>query len=209
MTMINEELLRWSQQIQAIAQNGMAYTTNVFDLGRFQELRRIAAEMMAAATGAELAEVSSVFDVQSGYATPKLDVRGVVFKEDKILMVEELNDHKRWTLPGGWVDINEPLSQAVEREVREEAGMIVKARKVAAIFDRNQHGHPLYPFHLYKIFVMCDLIAEATPDPTETAEPSFFALDEITNLSEARVTLEELKRLFAHHEHPELPTEFD
>jgi ADP-ribose pyrophosphatase YjhB (NUDIX family) len=209
MAMINEDLLRWSQQIQALAQNGMAYTTNVFDLGRFHEFRRIAAEMMAAATGAELAEVTGVFDVQSGYATPKLDVRGVIFKEEKILMVEELNDQNRWTLPGGWVDINESLSQAVEREVREEAGMIVKANKVAAIFDRNRHGHPLYPFHMYKIFVICDLIAEATPDPTETAEPTFFALNEITYLSEARVTMEELQRLFIHHEHPELPTEFD
>lgn len=187
----------------------MAYTSNVFDNQRYDEVKLIAAEMMAAATGAELDEVRCVFDVQSGYATPKIDVRGVVFKDNKILLVRELMDGGRWTLPGGWVDINEPMSRATEREVREEAGMIVKARKIAAVFDRNQHGHPPYPYHTYKLFVLCDLIAEATPDPIETADPKFFAAGELPELSRARVTEEELQRMFAHLNNPDLPTEFD
>jgi ADP-ribose pyrophosphatase YjhB (NUDIX family) len=207
--MIEQDLIRWAQQIQAHAQSGMAYTTNAFEQQRFQELRRIAAEMMTAATRAELEEVTSVFDTQSGYATPKLDVRGVVFKENKILMVRELMDGGNWTLPGGWVDINEPLSKAAEREVREEAGMIVKATKIAAVFDKNLHGHPPYPFHIYKMFVLCDLIAEATPDPLETSDPTFFGADHIPTLSRARVTEEEIQRMFAHLKNPELPTEFD
>ena len=207
--MTENNLLRWAQQIQALAQSGMAYTSNVFDNQRYNEFKQIAAEMMAAATGAELDEVKAVFDVQSGYATPKIDVRGVVFKDKKILLVRELMDGGRWTLPGGWVDINEPLSKAVEREVREEAGMIVKARKLAAVFDRNQHGHPPYPYHTYKLFVICDLIAEATPDPEETADPTFFTADGLPELSRARVTEEELARMFAHLDDPDLPTEFD
>jgi ADP-ribose pyrophosphatase YjhB (NUDIX family) len=207
--MTENNLLRWAQQIQALAQSGMAYTSNVFDNQRYNEFKQIAAEMMSAATGAELDEVKAVFDVQSGYATPKIDVRGVVFKGKKILLVRELMDGGRWTLPGGWVHINEPLSKAVEREVREEAGMIVKARKLAAVFDRNQHGHPPYPYHTYKLFVICDLIAEATPDPEETADPTFFTADALPELSRARVTEEELTRLFAHLDDPDLPTEFD
>jgi ADP-ribose pyrophosphatase YjhB (NUDIX family) len=204
-----EQLQRWSQQIQALAQSGMAYTTNPFDQQRYQEMRHIAAEMMAQATGAELVEVTSVFDAQSGYATPKLDVRGVVFKDDKILLVRELMDGGRWTLPGGWIDINEPLSRAAEREVREEAGMIVKARKLAAVFDRNLHGHPPYPFHTYKLFVLCDLIAEATPDPLETSDPIFFDPGKLPELSVARTTQEEIQRMVAHVQQPDLPTEFD
>jgi len=207
--MTNQELMHWAQQIQALAQSGMAYTTNAFDQGRYQELRHIAAEMMAAATNAEVSEVASIFDAQSGYATPKLDVRGVVFKDEKILLVRELMDGGAWTLPGGWVDINEPLSRAVEREVREEAGMIVKARKLAAVFDRNLHGHPPYPFHTYKLFVLCDLIAEATPDPLETSDPTFYAYNQIPGLSRARVTEEEIQRMFDHLHHPEWPTDFD
>ena len=201
--------LTWSQKIQALAQSGLAYTNNPFDQERYHELSHIAAEMMAAATGAEVAEVSSVFEAQSGYATPKVDVRGVVFKNEKILLVRELLDGGLWTLPGGWADINEPLSKAVEREVREEAGMIVKAKKLAAVYDRNQHGHPPYPFHTYKMFVLCDLIAEATPDPLETAEPTFFAHNRIPELSLARVTGEEIQRMFEHLKTPDLPTDFD
>ena len=207
--MIDQKILHWSQEILALAQSGMAYTTNAFDQERYQELRHIAAEMMASATGAELTEVASVFDAQSGYATPKLDVRGVVFKDEKILLVRELADGGLWTLPGGWVDINEPLSQAVEREVREEAGMIVLSKKLLAVFDRNQHGHPPYPFHAYKMFVLCELIAEATPDPLETSDPTFFAENHIPTLSLARVTGEEIKRMFAHLHSPDLPTDFD
>jgi ADP-ribose pyrophosphatase YjhB (NUDIX family) len=165
--------------------------------------------MMTAATGAEMNEVVSVFEAQAGYATPKLDVRGVVFKDNKILMVKEIMDSGNWTLPGGWVDINESLSEAVEREVREEAGMIVKARKLAAVYDRNLHGHPPYPFHAYKLFVLCDLIAEATPDPLETEDPTFFAEDHLPKLSLARVTQEEIQRMFVHLNKPDLPTEFD
>jgi ADP-ribose pyrophosphatase YjhB (NUDIX family) len=207
--MTNLELLKWAQQLEAIGQSGMAYTTNVFDQQRYQEVKNAAAQIMAAATGAELDEVTVVFDMQSGYATPKVDVRGVVFKDNKLLLVKELMDGGRWTLPGGWADINEPLSTAVEREVREEAGMIVKARKLAAVYDRNQHGHPPYPFHAFKMFMLCDLIAEATPDPVETSDPEFFDASHLPELSLARVTKEELLRMFAHLNDPSLPTEFD
>jgi ADP-ribose pyrophosphatase YjhB (NUDIX family) len=201
--------LAWSQKIQAIAQSGLQYTQNPFDAQRYRELSQIAAEMMAVETEADAGEVLRIFSAQEGYATPKLDVRGVVFKDDKILMVKELMDGGKWTLPGGWIDINEPPGFAVERELREEAGMIVKARKLLAVYDRNQHGHPPYPFHAYKLFFLCDLIAEATPDPLETADPSWFAEGNIPTLSVARVTSEEIGRMFEHHRHPDFPTDFD
>jgi ADP-ribose pyrophosphatase YjhB (NUDIX family) len=199
----------WAQRLQAIAQSGLAYTNNPFDQGRYLEIEAIAAELMAQATDTPVKEVAAIFEAQSGYATPKIDVRGVVFKNEKILLVRELLDGGRWTLPGGWADINEPLSFAVEREVREEAGMIVHASKLAAVLDRNKHGHPAYPFHTYKMFVLCDLIAEATPDPVETADPTFFALKNLPELSETRVTAEEIRRMFDHLHDPTLPTDFD
>ena len=207
--MVMNQLMEWAQRIQAAAQNGLAYTQNPFDKERFLELQKLSAEMMAQATGANLGEVQSVFEAQAGYATPKIDVRGVVFKGKKLLFVRELMDGGKWTLPGGWVDINEPPSEAVEREVREEAGMIVKARKIAAVFDRNLHGHPPYPFHTYKLFIICDLIAEATPDPLETSDPTFFAQDQIQELSTLRVTAEEIERMFIHLAEPDRATDFD
>lgn len=201
--------LQWSQRIQAIAQSGLQYSTNPFDIGRFKELQHIAAEIMADQTGADAEEVKVVFDAQSGYATPKLDIRGVVFKDNKILLVRELMDGGAWTIPGGWVDINEPPSLAVERELREEAGVIVKAKRLLALYDRNLHGHPPYPFHAYKIFIQCDLIAEATPDPLETSDPTYFSLSELPELSLPRVTPEEINRIFELVGEPSLPADFD
>lgn len=208
-SMTEHNNFNWAQRLQAIAQSGLAYTNNPFDQGRYLEIEAIAAELMAQATDTPVKEVAAIFEAQSGYATPKIDVRGVVFKNEKILLVRELLDGGRWTLPGGWADINEPPSYAVEREVREEAGMIVHACKLAAVFDRNKHGHPAYPFHTYKMFVLCDLIAEATPDPVETADPTFFTLKNLPELSVSRVTAEEIKRMFDHLHDPALPTDFD
>jgi ADP-ribose pyrophosphatase YjhB (NUDIX family) len=201
--------LKWAQQLQALAQSGLQYTQNPFDKGRYEEMSHIASEIMAAKTETELGEVLPVFDAQSGYATPKLDVRGVVFREDKILLVRELADNGNWTLPGGWVDVNSTPRKAVEKEMREEAGVIVEAVKLLAVYDRNLHGHPPYPFHTWKLFFLCNLIADATPDPLETAEPTYFGEHHIPELSLARVTPEEISRMFVHHHNPDLPTDFD
>lgn len=201
--------LGWAQKIQAIAQSGMQYSQNPFDIERYKELSRIAAEMVAVQTETDAGEVLRIFSAQQGYATPKLDVRGVIFNNDRLLMVRELMDGGAWTLPGGWIDINEPPSRAVERECREEAGVIVKAKKLLAVYDRNQHGHSPSVFHAYKLFILCELIAEATPDPLETAEPTFFAEKDIKDLSTGRVTMEEIKRMFVHYRQPDLPTDFD
>jgi len=202
--------LKWAQEIQAIAQSGTQYTQNPFDVQRFKELSRIAAEIMAVQTDADIGEVMPIFEAQSGYATPKLDVRGVIFKDDKILLVREIADNGNWTLPGGWVDVNFSPGKAVEKEVREEAGVICKAVKLLAVYDRNLHGHPHLPlFHAWKLFFLCNLIAEATPDPLETEEPTYFGEHNIPNLSLSRVTPEEIKRMFVHHRQPDLPTDFD
>jgi ADP-ribose pyrophosphatase YjhB (NUDIX family) len=199
----------WAQRIQAIAQSGLHHTQNEFEKLRYKELIGIAAEIYANNANIPLDSVQIEYEKQSGYATPKLDVRGVIFTESKILLVRELMDGGKWTLPGGWIDVGESPRQAVERELREEAGVIAKAKKVLAIYDRNLHGHPPYFFHIYKIFILCELIAEATPDPLETSDPTFFSLGNLPELSTARVTVEEIKRMFDYLHNPNLPTDFD
>lgn len=205
----NPRWLTWAQHIQAIAQSGLLYTGNPFDVERYQKLSQIAVEMMIDGTSANAQAVQVVFDDQCGYTTPKLDIRGVVFKDEKLLFVRELADGGRWTLPGGWVDINEPPGMAVEREVLEEAGMLVKARKVLALYDRNLHGHPASIFHSYKIFMLCELIGNATASELETSDPTFFAQADIPELSISRVTPCEIVRMFEHLHDPALPTDFD
>ena len=205
----NPKWLGWSQRIQAIAQSGLQYSDNPFDQERFRELSQIASEIMEEHALSQPGEVRVVFDSQCGYATPKLDIRGVVFKDGKILLVRELQDAGRWTLPGGWVDINEPPSLAVEREVREEAGKIVRAKKLLALYDRNLHGHPPGAFHTYKLFFLCELLGETEIAPYETAEPTFFSLNELPELSMSRVTPMQISRMFEHLHDPQLPTDFD
>jgi ADP-ribose pyrophosphatase YjhB (NUDIX family) len=204
----NPKWLEWAQQLQALAQSGLAYNTNPFDIQRYKEIQEVAAEIVSSYAQVDLPVVLGMFQNQAGYATPKVDCRGVVFQEEKILMVKELSDGG-WTFPGGWVDINESPSRAVEREVREEAGYVVMASKLLAVYDRNKHGHPPYPFHAYKLFFLCDLVEKTEADALETSDASFFFEDSIPPLSLTRTTMEEVSRMFEHYRHPDWPTDFD
>jgi len=203
--------LAWVQKLQAIAQNGLTYSENPFDIDRFQQLQTIAAEMMGAYSQQEPEFILNLFQQERGYATPKVDVRGAVFQDDKILMVKERFDG-RWTLPGGYVDIGEPPSLAVEREIVEEAGYQTKAVKLLALYDRNhpRHNHPPFEFHIYKLFFLCELISGSPTTSIETEDVAFFAEEAIPNdLSLSRTAPTQITRLFEHYRNPNLPTDFD
>ncbi len=206
--MTNPKWLEWAQQLQAHAQNGLTYTINPFDAERYQQILELAAEIYSSYTEYDLPIIRDLLQSESGYMTPKLDIRGAVFQDGKILLVKELSDG-RWTLPGGWVDVNESPSEAVEREVWEESGYRVKASRLMALFDRNKHGHPAFVFHLYKIFMQCELLGGEPHDSLETADAQFYSEDDIPPLSMGRTTPEVLTRLFELHRHPEHPAEFD
>lgn len=200
--------LKWAQQLQALSQDGLAYSQNPFDIGRFQSVMDIAAEIVASYSSVDPSQIKDLFDKQAGYATPKLDVRGVVFRDGQVLLVKELADGG-WTFPGGWVDVNEAPSAAVEREVFEESGYRVRAAKLLALYDRNKHGHPAYIFHIYKLFFQCDLLGGEGTTSIETGGSQFFARDALPPLSTARTTREEIERFFEHAHHPEWPADFD
>jgi ADP-ribose pyrophosphatase YjhB (NUDIX family) len=165
---------------------------------------------MATGADTEMGEALDLFAQARGYETPKVDVRGVVFNESRILLVRELLDGGRWTLPGGWADVNDRPSEAVEREVWEESGYQVRAAKLLAVYDRRLHGHrPPHPYGIYKLFFRCQLLGGAPKRSIETDEAQFFASDEIPDLSLARTTPEEIARFFEHASHPDWPTDFD
>jgi len=202
--------LGWVQQVQALAQDGLAYAQSPFDLERYHALQSVAARIIAEYSTQDFEKVDGLFTQQAGYATPKLDCRGVVFRDGKLLLVKELADGG-WTLPGGWVDVGEPPSVAVEREVWEESGYRVKARKLLALDDRSnpRHGHPPYIFHTYKMFVLCDFLGGEPAISIETGGAEFFGEDEIPPLSIMRTSTEQIQRMFAHYRNPQLPSEFD
>lgn len=200
--------LEWARKVQALAQNGLAYTDSAYDRERYEELREVALEMLAAGSGAELAELRGLYAGETGYATPKVDVRGVVFREGQLLLVKERVDGQ-WTLPGGWADAWDTPSQAVEREVWEESGYRVRADKLLACWDRRLHGHPPTAFRIYKLFFRCALLGGAPTQSMETDEIGFFAEGEVPELSLPRTTPWEIARLFEHLRNPALPAEYD
>lgn len=202
--------LRWAKQLAALAQNGLTYSDNEYEIDRYKRIRQIAAEMMSAGFDLEAKAFVELFAQERGYATPKVDVRGAVFRDDKILLVREKLDGG-WTLPGGWADPCQSPSEAVAREVFEEAGFEVRVTKLAAVYDRSKHPHkPPMPFHLYKLFFLCEITGGAAAESYETTGVDFFAEDNIPQeLSISRTLPFQIARMFEHHRHPALPTDFD
>ncbi|MFC1525584.1 NUDIX hydrolase [Candidatus Latescibacterota bacterium] len=200
--------LVWTRRLQALAQNGLAFTDDPFDRERYEELRQIAAEMAASGTADQVPTLVDLFSRDSWYATPKIDMRGAVFNGDRLLFVKEKSDG-RWTLPGGFADVGSSPAENVAREVREESGFSVRPIKILAVYDRSRHPHPPHGYHVYKIFVLCDLEGGRAQSSIETTEVDFFPEDEIPPLSVARVTAPQIDRVFAHHRHPDRPTDFD
>lgn len=199
---------RWARRIQAIAQNGLTYTEGAYDRERYEELTEIALEMLGAACDASPAELRGRLHLESGYVTPKVDVRGVVFSEGRILLVREAEDGL-WTLPGGWADGGDTPAGAVEREIREESGYEARAVKLLGLYDRDNQGHPPLPWYVYKLFILCDLVGGEARTSLETTDVGFFGPDELPPLSTGRVLEHQIHRAFEHRSEPGLPTDFD
>jgi ADP-ribose pyrophosphatase YjhB (NUDIX family) len=200
--------LQWAQQLQAVAQTGDTYANNEYDRQRYDLVRKIAAEIMAAGSGIEPQDVIDVFVREGGYATPKMDVRAAVFQDDRILMVQERSDGL-WTLPGGFADVGDSPSVAVEREVFEESGFTVKVTKLVALFDRNRHPHPPFGYHIWKAFFLCELQGGAAKPSIETSAVGFFPENDLPPLSRGRIAANQLKFMFEQHRNPQLPASFD
>lgn len=200
--------LHWAQQLQAVAQTGEAYANNDFDRQRFELVRNIAAAMMAAGSGAEPQALIELFGRDGGYATPKMDVRAAVFRDDRILMVQERSDG-RWTLPGGFADVGDSPSVAVEREVLEESGFLVRATRLVALFDRNLHPHPPFGYHIWKAFFLCELQGGQAQPSIETSAVAFFSEADLPPLSQGRISVRQVLHMFEQRRNPQLPASFD
>jgi ADP-ribose pyrophosphatase YjhB (NUDIX family) len=200
--------LEWAQKLQAIAQTGLTYSDNPYDIERFKAIQLLAAEIATTHSNVEHNYILDLFTRETGYATPKVDVRGVVFRDNQILLVKEREDGC-WTLPGGWADIGETPSEAVIKEIHEESGYLTRAVKLLAVYDRNKQGHPPHPNYVYKLFFLCEIIGGSPSPSIETEAVDFFPEDGIPKLSLGRVKPTQITRLFEHYRNPNLPTDFD
>jgi ADP-ribose pyrophosphatase YjhB (NUDIX family) len=200
--------LRWARELQSIAQAGLTYTRDPYDRERFEQVQRVAAEIIAHHAQEPADHVLPLLRAEAGYATPKLDVRVAVFREGTILLVRETSDG-RWSLPGGWCDVGESPSSVAEREVREESGYEVRVTKLLGLLDKARHAHPPELWHAYKIFCRAELIGGEARTSLETAEVGWFAREAIPPLSLPRNTPAQVARLFEHHDDPALPADLD
>lgn len=200
--------LKWATEIQALAQNALAYTKDVFDKERFERLRNISAEILSAYSGLKIEKVQNLFCNESGYQTPKLDTRAAIFKDDKILLVKEKNG--TWSLPGGWVDFNQSIKNNTEKEVAEEAGLTVRAKRLIALQDRNLHNLPPYAYGVCKVFVECEVIGGVFKQNSETVASKYFAIDELPeNMAVEKCSAEQVKLCFTAHNNPAWEVPFD
>jgi ADP-ribose pyrophosphatase YjhB (NUDIX family) len=198
--------LAWAREIFSIAQSGLTYSKNEFDLDRYLRLQGIAAEMIASQSELTKEAVLDSFSMQIGYATPKVDVRGAVVRDGKILLVHERIDD-RWSMPGGWADLGELPSQMVIREVREESGFKVRAEKLIAVYDANRI-EPLEFYHAYKLIFLCVITSGEAQTSIETSGADFFSPDNLPPLSEFRTNQSMIAEVFAHIMDPKRPTYF-
>ena len=204
---VNPRWLDWAREIQAIAQTGMHFSDNIFQRQRYHRLSEIAAEIIAEHSNLDQTETVDQFNEQIGYATPRVDVRGAVFLDGELLLVREIID-QGWTMPGGWADVGDIPSEAVEREVLEEAGFEVKARKVIGVYDANRTG-PLEVFHAFKIVFLCDIVSGEPRPSDETSEVAFFSRHELPQtLSGERTRPRHIQDAFKAFQE-DLPTIFD
>lgn len=191
-----------------MAQDGLAFSENPFDIDRYRQLRELAAEIAAAHMDAPSSGIAGLFEIEEGYATPKLDCRAAVFRGDRILLVREKGDGC-WTLPGGWIDVGESPGEAIAKEVREEAGFLVTPRKLIAVHDRRLHNSPPAYWHIYKLFFLCEITGEVERSTLETDGVGFFAENDLPVLSTGRTSENQVAMCFRHYREPGLSAEFD
>lgn len=205
---MTQKWLEWAKEIQAISQAGLAYSKDIYDIERFEQLRDLSVSILHEYTEIEHDKIRSLFASDTGYPTPKVDVRGVVFQDGKILMVRERLDGA-WALPGGWADVGLSAKEVAVKEIREESGYDVLPIRLLAVLDKKFHDHPPASQHVYKIFIQCELTGGEASGGLETTEVAFFGEDNLPELSLERNTNAQVKAMFEYLRNPAKDVWFD
>ena len=204
---MKEQWLEWAIELQSLAQAGLTYGKDIFDRERYERIREISAEIMAYKTDIPVQKVKDLFCNETGYQTPKLDTRAAIFQNGKILLVKE--NSGKWSLHGGWVDVNVSVKENTIKEVKEEAGLDVTADKVIAIQDRSKHNLPVYAYGVCKIFVLCTIIGGAFKENIETTGFAYFSENELPELATEKNNEEQVKMCFEAYRTKNWSTLFD
>ena len=208
--MIDDDLgyLEMARRLHALARTGLHYSSSEYDSERYREIEQIAARLLGASGPADRARLLAIWQGERGYVTPKVEVRGVVVRDEKVLLVRETADGC-WTLPGGWAEVNETPAEAVVKEIEQESGFRTRAVKLAALYDRRRHGHGETLYHSWKAFFICETVGGAARPSYETDAVGFFDPAELPVLSLGRSTPRQIARMIEHWRDPGMPADFD
>jgi ADP-ribose pyrophosphatase YjhB (NUDIX family) len=187
--------INWIVELQTIAQAGLHYSKDAYDIERFGRIREITVEIMSNQSGLPVKIVRDIFCNEKGYQTPKIDTRAAIFQNNKILLVKE-RDTNKWSLPGGWVDVNESIKSNIVKEVKEEAGLDIIPKRLVAVQDRNKHNKPQYAYGICKIFIYCESISGNFMPNIETVDSEYFSINELPEIENAKNTYEQIKMCF-------------
>jgi ADP-ribose pyrophosphatase YjhB (NUDIX family) len=196
------------RELRSIAQIGLAFCSDPFDRQRYGRIRELAASLISQGSGQADHALLERFREDTGYATPKIDVRAAVFVDGRVLLVREISNDL-WSLPGGWADVNQSAAECVIREVAEESGYLARAVKLAAVYDYRKRNRPHHLDSIYKMFFICELTGGSARGSIETSEVAFFPRNALPPLSIGRTTPAQIERMFEHAQEPHLPTDFD
>ena len=196
------------RRLQALARTGLHFCGNEYDRQRYEEIEQIAAALLAGGSLPARDELLARWRLETGYVTPKVEVRGAAFRDGRVLLVREAADGL-WTLPGGWADVNESPSQAVEKEIEQESGFRARAVKLAALYDRSRHGHGESLHHSWKAFFLCEIAGGEARGSYETDSVGFFEPADLPPMSLGRSTPRQVARMLEHWRNRALPADFD
>ncbi|WP_386687836.1 NUDIX hydrolase N-terminal domain-containing protein [Lonepinella sp. MS14437] len=207
--LLTEPWLSWAVEIQSIAQNGLTYSKGIFDIERYQRLREISAEMLSHKTSIPIDKIKKLFCQEEGYQTPKIDTRAAIFKDNKILLVQETD--QLWNLPGGWIDVQQTIYRNTIKEVKEEAGLDVKPHFIIAIHEQHKRNYPPFAHRVLKTFVMCHLLGGEFQANSETINSDYFSLEELEhlNVNNEKNTKAQMQLCFQAYHNPHWVTQFD
>jgi ADP-ribose pyrophosphatase YjhB (NUDIX family) len=205
---MTDRILELARRLHALARTGQHFCGNEYDRERYLEIEQIAAELLAGASPVDRDALLALWRNETGYVTPKVEVRGAVFRDGRVLLVRESADG-RWTMPGGWADVNESPSQAVEKEIEQESGFRARAVKLAALYDRRRHGHIPALHHSWKAFFLCEIAGGEARGSYETDAVGFFDPGHLPPMSLGRSTPRQVARMLEHWDNRGLATDFD
>ena len=206
--MQHEEIFNLTKRLKAIASVGLLYSNNEYDKERYTEIAEISFELLHQISGQDITSLKKLYFDKKEYPTAKVDVRGLIIKDNKILLVKETAD-KRWSLPGGWGDIGYSPKEVIIKECKEETGLDVVPEKLLAVFDKKCHPHPPQPFYVYKMVFLCRAVSTEINKGFDVADVQYFDPEDLPALSEDRIVENQLKIVYEKALVPESVTYFD